>query len=69
MGGQTCDSNDIVCDFELEELEIGDWVVFYSSEAFSMSLASDFNGIQTRERPIYQMPTKNGKIIKLSKEI
>lgn len=40
MGGQTYDSNDIVCDFELEELEIGDWVVFYCSGAYSMSLAS-----------------------------
>lgn len=69
MGGQTCDSNDIVCDFELEELEIGDWVVFYCSGAYSMSLASNFNGFETRTRPIYQMPTKDGKIIKIPEEL
>ena len=34
-----------------------------------MSLASNFNGFETRTRPIYQMPTKDGKIIKIPEEL
>lgn len=69
IGGQTCDSHDIVCDFQLEELELCDWVVFYCFGAYSMCLASNFNGFETRTRTIYQMPTKEGKIIKISEEL
>lgn len=69
LGGQTCDSHDIICDFQLEELEIGDWVVFYCFGAYSMCLASNFNGFETRTRPIYQMPTREGKVIKISEEL
>lgn len=29
LGGQTCDSHHIICDFQLEELEIGDLEKFY----------------------------------------
>ena len=69
IGGQTCDSHDIVCDFELEELEIGDWVVFYCFGAYSMSIATNFNGFEARSRPIFQMPTKDNEIITIPEEI
>ena len=69
IGGQTCDSHDIVCDFELEEIEIGDWVVFYCFGAYSMSIATNFNGFEARSRPIVQMPTKNNEIITIPEEI
>jgi len=69
MGGQTCDSHDIVCDFDLEELEIGDWVVFYCLGAYSMSIATNFNGFEARSRPIYQLPTDKNETIKIPEEI
>ena len=69
IGGQTCDSHDIVCDFELEELEIGDWVVFYCLGAYSMSVATNFNGYEFRTRPIIQMPMKNNEVVNIPEEI
>lgn len=69
MGGQTCDSHDIICDFELEQLEIGDWVVFYCSGAYTMSIATNFNGFEIRTKPIYQMPTDKNETIKIPEEL
>ena len=69
IGGQTCDSHDIVCDFELEEMEIGDWVIFYCLGAYSLSIATNFNGFEIRSRPIYQLPMEGNKIIKIPEEI
>ena len=69
IGGQTCDSHDIVCDFELEELEIGDWVVFYCLGAYSMSVATNFNGYEFRTRSIIQMPMKNNEVVNIPEEI
>ena len=69
IGGQTCDSHDIVCDFELEELEICDWVVFYCLGAYSMSIATNFNGFEARQRQIFQMPLDDGNVIKIPNEL
>lgn len=69
IGGQTCDSHDIVCDFDLEELEIGDVVVFYCLRAYSMSITTNFNGFEASIRPIYQLPTDNNEIIIINEEI
>ncbi len=69
IGGQTCDSHDIVCDFNLEEMEIGDWVIFYCLGAYSMSIATNFNGFEARSRPIVQMPFGNNEIIKIPEEL
>lgn len=69
IGGQTCDSHDIVCDFEFKEMEIGDWVIFYCFGVYSMSIATNFNSFEARSRPIIQMPNKDNEIITIPEEI
>jgi len=44
--GPTCDSMDVIVkDFDLEELFVGDWVVFDQMGAYTMAAASTFNGM------------------------
>lgn len=45
LWGPTCDSLDQVCDnVLLPELNIGDWVVFEDMGAYTLPVASQFNG-------------------------
>ena len=42
--GQTGDSKDKVCETTLPELSIGDWLYFDNMGAYTVSVASTFNG-------------------------
>ncbi|XP_055530879.1 ornithine decarboxylase 1-like [Wyeomyia smithii] len=45
LWGPTCDSTDIICSgMMLEELQIGDFLVFDDMGAYGMTLATNFNG-------------------------
>ncbi|XP_062925636.1 ornithine decarboxylase-like [Mobula hypostoma] len=47
LWGPTCDSFDYVIDHcKLPELEIGDWLLFQNRGAYTITLASKFNGFQ-----------------------
>ena len=70
IGSHTCDSHDIVSDMEIEELEIGDWVIYYFIGAYSMSLSSNFNGFETTTRPIFHLPMKeDGSVVKIPEDV
>ncbi|HYX34742.1 MAG TPA: hypothetical protein VE954_16715 [Oligoflexus sp.] len=44
--GLTCDSMDVIVeDFELEELNVGQWVAFKDMGAYTAAAASTFNGM------------------------
>jgi len=42
--GRTCDSLDVICRGQMEELEVGDWLWFPCMGAYTSSTASEFNG-------------------------
>lgn len=45
LWGPTCDSTDKLCvDIEMPQLEIHDWIYFKSMGAYTITLASNFNG-------------------------
>ena len=70
FGGQTCDSHDIVTEKDIEELNVGDWVVYYCLGAYSMSLSCNFNGFESRTRPVFQLPLEGTrKVVKLPLDI
>ncbi len=70
FGGQTCDSHDIVTEKNCEELNVGDWVIYYCLGAYSMSLCTNFNGFESRTRPIFHLPLQDTKeIVKLPSDI
>ena len=48
LWGPTCDSNDRICDRELPELEVGDWIYFNEMGSYSYTITTQFNSI---ERP------------------
>jgi ornithine decarboxylase len=44
--GATCDGSDIICkEVQLPELEIGDWIAFPHMGAYTVVLATGFNGM------------------------
>lgn len=70
IGGQTCDSHDIVTEQDIEEMEVGDWVIYYCLGAYSMCLASNFNGFESRTRPIFHYPLLDGgKVVKIPEDV
>ena len=42
--GPTCDSDDKVCETDLPELAVGDWLYFDNTGAYSRSLSTKYNG-------------------------
>jgi diaminopimelate decarboxylase len=43
--GCSCNSNDkITGDLMLKEMEMGDWIVFHNMGAYTLSVATKFNG-------------------------
>lgn len=42
--GQTCDSKDKLCEIELPELNVGDWLYFDNMGGYTVGVASTFNG-------------------------
>ena len=70
IGSQTCDSHDVVSEEDIEELEIGDWIIFYFNGAYSMCAASNFNGFESTTRPIFHLPMKkDGFIVKIPEDV
>lgn len=59
--GPTCDSRDKVDTIDFPELEIGDWIFFRHCGAYTMSMASNFNGFEARNHKIFEL---TGDIIK-----
>ena len=44
--GPTCDSADLVREMDLPELEVGDWLYFDNTGAYSRSVATGYNGFE-----------------------
>jgi ornithine decarboxylase len=42
--GKTCDSVDVIARAHMEELEVGDWLLFPNMGAYTRATASEFNG-------------------------
>ena len=42
--GQTCDSIDRICETNMPELNIGDWLYFDNMGAYTVAVSSTFNG-------------------------
>jgi diaminopimelate decarboxylase len=42
--GPTCDSLDVICDVELPDLQVGDWLYFTNMGAYTVASATHFNG-------------------------
>lgn len=53
--GPTCDSQDLILTTELPELEIGDWIFFHRCGAYTMSLATNFNGFESLNIKIFEL--------------
>jgi len=52
--GPTCDSLDCIAkDFELPELEVGEWLYFKSMGAYTVAAASPFNGFKSHPTMYY----------------
>lgn len=49
--GPTCDSMDVICkEYPIEELEVGDWLVFEHMGAYTNAAATRFNGVHLAEK-------------------
>lgn len=45
LWGASCDPLDKVCEVDLPELEVGDWLYFETMGAYSRALCTAFNGL------------------------
>ncbi|ELP95249.1 ornithine decarboxylase, putative [Entamoeba invadens IP1] len=68
--GPSCNGADKVGAGKMPEMEEGvDWVVFPCAGAYTISLATNFNGFQSREHDVYVMKNKDINKITLPEEI
>ncbi|XP_053685861.1 ornithine decarboxylase 1-like, partial [Sabethes cyaneus] len=68
LWGPTCDSTDIICSgMMLEELQIGDFLVFDDMGAYGMTLATNFNGF-AKPRVFVYISRTTWKQLKLEKQ-
>ncbi|XVF31175.1 hypothetical protein REPUB_Repub16aG0123300 [Reevesia pubescens] len=52
--GPTCDLVDTVLKgYQLPELDVNDWLVFYNKSTYTSSRGNDFNGFKTSAIPTY----------------
>ena len=51
--GQTCDSKDKLCETEMPELRVGDWLYFDNMGGYTISVASTFNGLEIPTKYYY----------------
>jgi len=46
LWGPTCDSIDRICECELPELEVGDWIYFNEMGSYNYTCTTPFNSIE-----------------------
>lgn len=68
--GCTCDGSDVISEAMLPMMESGkDWIIFPNNGAYTMSLATNFNGFENRQLKIYHLPSANRKCVEIDQEI
>ena len=46
MWGPTSDSKDKICEYDMPELDVGDWIYFDDMGAYSVCVSTTFNGFE-----------------------
>ncbi|EDR27353.1 ornithine decarboxylase, putative [Entamoeba dispar SAW760] len=68
--GPSCNGSDKVAIQDLPEMEPGkDWLLFPNMGAYTISMATNFNGFEERNHIIYTLPSQTTKTIEIPKSI